>query len=82
MSLNNASPQTTEQPAAMARPQDVEGHDGAPADWMSRRDRDAVLNRKLIKKGQRRIDGMDDKIIGLYAAGFSTRDIRAHLEEV
>ena len=25
---------------------------------------------------------MDDKIIGLYAAGLSTRDIRAHLEEV
>jgi transposase-like protein len=24
---------------------------------------------------------MDDKIIGLYAAGLSTRDIRAHLEE-
>ena len=32
--------------------------------------------------GQTRIDGMDDKIIGLYAAGLSTRDIRAHLEEV
>jgi transposase-like protein len=25
---------------------------------------------------------MDDKIIGLYAAGLSTRDIRANLEEV
>jgi putative transposase len=24
---------------------------------------------------------MDDEIIGLYAAGLSTRDIRAHLEE-
>ena len=35
-----------------------------------------------VKKGQTRIDGMDDKIIGLYAAGLSTRDIRAHLEEV
>ena len=37
---------------------------------------------ELIKKGQARIDGMDDKIIGLYAAGLSTRDIRAHLEKV
>ena len=37
---------------------------------------------ELIKKGQTHIDGMDDKIIGLYAAGLSTRDIRAHLEEV
>lgn len=33
-----------------------------------------------IKKGQTRIDGVDDKIIGLYAAGLSVRDIRAHLE--
>jgi putative transposase len=37
---------------------------------------------ELIKKGQTRFDGMDDKIIGLYAAGLSTRDIRAHLEEM
>jgi putative transposase len=37
---------------------------------------------ELIKKGQTRIDGMDDKIIGLYAVGLSTRDIRAHLEEM
>jgi len=35
-----------------------------------------------VKKGQTRIDGMDDKIIGLYAAGLTVRDIRAHLEEV
>ena len=25
---------------------------------------------------------MDDKIIGLYAAGLTVRDIRAHLEDV
>ncbi len=35
-----------------------------------------------MKKGQTRIDGMDDKIIGLYAAGLTVRDIRAHLEDV
>jgi putative transposase len=46
------------------------------------RDRDGSFNPELVKKGQTRIDGMDDKIIGLYAAGLSTRDIRAHLEEV
>ena len=43
---------------------------------------DGSFNPELVKKGQTRIDGMDDKIIGLYAAGLSTRDIRAHLEEV
>ena len=46
------------------------------------RDRDGSFEPELIKKGQTRIDGMDDKIIGLYAAGLSTRDIRSHLEEV
>ena len=35
-----------------------------------------------MKKGQTRIDGMDDKMIGLYAAGLTVRDIRAHLEDV
>ena len=32
-----------------------------------------------VLKGQTRIDGMDDKIIGLYAAGLTVRDIQAHL---
>ncbi|WP_412051300.1 IS256 family transposase [Hoeflea sp. Naph1] len=46
------------------------------------RDRDGSFEPELVKKGQTRIDGMDDKIIGLYAAGLTVRDIRAHLEEV
>lgn len=46
------------------------------------RDREGGLAPELVKKGQTRIDGMDDKIVGLYAAGLSVRDIRAHLEEV
>lgn len=59
----------------------LKGNDGAlPIDVP--RDRDGSFEPELIKKGQTRIDGMDDKIIGLYAAGLSTRDIRAHLEEV
>ena len=59
----------------------VKGNDGAlPIDVP--RDREGSFEPELIKKGQTRIDGVDDKIIGLYAAGLSTRDIRAHLEEV
>jgi transposase-like protein len=59
----------------------LKGNDGAvPIDIP--RDRDGSFEPELIPKGQTRIDGMDDKIIGLYAAGLSTRDIRAHLEEV
>ena len=46
------------------------------------RDRDGSFEPELVKKGQTRIDGMDDKIIGLYAAGLSVREIRSHLEDV
>lgn len=35
-----------------------------------------------VLKGQARIDGMDDKIIGLYAAGLTVRDIQDHLLEL
>ena len=59
----------------------LKGNDGALTIDVPR-DRDGSFEPELIKKGQTRIDGMDDKIIGLYAAGLSTRDIRAHLEEV
>lgn len=59
----------------------LKGNDGAlPIDVP--RDRDGSFEPELIKKGQTRIDGMDDKVIGLYAAGLSTRDIHAHLEDV
>jgi transposase-like protein len=59
----------------------LKGNDGALLIDVPR-DRDGSFESELIKKGQTRIDGMDDKIIGLYAAGLSTRDIRAHLEQV
>ncbi|MDZ7905829.1 MAG: transposase [Cypionkella sp.] len=46
------------------------------------RDRDGSFEPELVKKGQTRTCGMDDKIIGLYAAGLTVRDIRAHLEDI
>lgn len=46
------------------------------------RDRDGSFEPELVKKSQTPIDGMDDKIIGLYAAGLTVRDIRSHLEDV
>ena len=59
----------------------MKGNDGAlPIDVP--RDREGSFEPELIKKVQIRIDGMDDNIIGLYAAGLSTRDICAHLEKV
>jgi len=36
----------------------------------------------IIRKHQRRFEGFDDAILSLYSRGLSTRDIRAHLEEI
>lgn len=46
------------------------------------RDRDASFEPRIIRKGQRRFDGFDDKIISMYARGMSVREIRGHLEEL
>jgi len=46
------------------------------------RDRNAEFEPQLVKKGQRRFDGFDDKIISMYARGMSCRQIQAHLEEI
>ena len=40
------------------------------------RDREGSFEPRLIAKGQTRLDGLDDKIIALYARGMSVRDIR------
>jgi len=46
------------------------------------RDRDGSFEPQIVKKGQRRFDGFDEKIIALYARGLSVRDIQAHLQEI
>ena len=46
------------------------------------RDREGSFEPRLIAKGQTRLDGLEDKIIALYARGMSVRDIRGHLEEL
>ena len=46
------------------------------------RDRDGSFEPRLIGKGQTRIDGLDDKIVAMYARGMSVRDIRSHLEDL
>jgi transposase-like protein len=40
------------------------------------RDRDGTFEPQLIGKHQRRIPGFDEKILGLYAKGMTTRDIQ------
>jgi putative transposase len=46
------------------------------------RDRHGDFEPQLVKKGQNRLSGLDDKIISLYARGMSVRDIQAQLEEM
>ncbi len=46
------------------------------------RDRNGSFEPQLVKKGQTRIDGFDDKIISMYARGMSVREIQGHLKEL
>ncbi len=45
------------------------------------RDRNGTFDPRLVKKGEKQLNGFDDRIISLYARGMTTRDIQAHFEE-
>jgi putative transposase len=46
------------------------------------RDRTSEFEPQLVKKGQTRFDGLDEKIISLYSRGMTQREIQGHLEEI
>jgi putative transposase len=46
------------------------------------RQRQSTFEPVLVPKHQRRLSGLDDKILALYARGMSTRDISLQLEEL
>ena len=46
------------------------------------RDRQGHFEPILVPKHQRRLAGLDEKILAMYARGLSTRDISAQLEEL
>jgi putative transposase len=46
------------------------------------RDRDGSFEPLLVRKGQTRFDGFDDKIISMYARGMSVREIQGHLTDL
>ena len=56
--------------------------DNGPVPIDTPRDRDGSFEPKIVRKRQRRFEGFDDKILGLYSRGLSVRDIEAHLEEI
>ena len=53
-----------------------------PVEIRTPRDRRGSFEPQLVRKGQRRFEGFDDKILALYSRGLSTRDIEAHLAEM
>jgi putative transposase len=53
-----------------------------PVELAVPRDRAGSFDPRIVRKGQSRLDGFNDRIIALYARGLTTRDIRAHLREI
>ncbi len=45
------------------------------------RDRNGSFEPRLVKKGEKQLNGFDDRIVSLYAKGMTTRDIQAHFED-
>ncbi|WP_341762932.1 MULTISPECIES: IS256 family transposase [unclassified Candidatus Tisiphia] len=46
------------------------------------RDRESSFSPQIIKKGQTRLQGFDDKIIAMYVRGMSMHQIQEHIEEI
>jgi len=46
------------------------------------RDRTGSFEPQIVPKGERRLDGFDDRIVSLYARGMTVREIRGHLQEL
>ena len=46
------------------------------------RDRQGSFEPRIVPKHERRFAGFDDKILSMYARGMTTREIRAHLDEI
>lgn len=46
------------------------------------RDRRASFEPQLLKKGQTRFEGFDEKILSMYSRGMTTREIQGHLQEM
>jgi len=45
------------------------------------RDRNSTFDPQTVRKGQRRLDGVDKLVMGLYARGMTVRDIQTQLKE-
>jgi len=46
------------------------------------RDRNGEFQPKIVSKYQRSVNGIEDKILGLYTTGMTTRDISEQIKEL
>jgi len=46
------------------------------------RDRNGTFEPLIVPKGERRLDGFDERIVSLYARGLTVREIQGHLQEL
>src|SRR6478735_3458328 len=53
-----------------------------PVEVRTPRDRQGTFEPQIVRKGERRFEGFDDKSLALYSRGLSTRDIEVHLAEI
>jgi putative transposase len=53
-----------------------------PVDIEVPRDRDSTFDPKIVRKRQRRLDGIDELVLSLTAKGLTTGEVSAHLAEV
>jgi putative transposase len=53
-----------------------------PVDIEVPRDRDGSFDPKIVRKRQRRLDGIDELVLSLSAKGLTTGEVSAHLAEV
>jgi putative transposase len=56
--------------------------ESGPVELDTPRDREGSFEPQIVRKGQRRLDGIDKIVLGLYAKGMTVRDIQAHLVEI
>lgn len=56
--------------------------ESGPVELDTPRDRAGTFEPMIVAKGQRRLDGIDKIVLGLYAKGMTTRDITEHLLEI
>jgi len=56
--------------------------DHGPVGIETPRDRGGRFEPRLVKKNQRRLEGLDEKIVALYAGGMTTREIETYIGDL